>query len=69
LNQAPNVKELEALIKMLRKNGVTEFEGHGLKLRVNEPDSKAKNGTADSNIETDSEPSQDDLLFWSAGNI
>lgn len=65
----PNVKDLEALIKMLRKNGVTEFEGHGLKLRVNEPDSKAKNGTADGKLETDPEPSDDELLFWSAGNI
>jgi hypothetical protein len=63
----PNVKELEALIKMLRKNGVTEFEGHGLKLRVDAPDVKPKNGTASEAPQGDDELSQEDLLFWSAG--
>lgn len=61
---APDVKQLEALIKMLRKHGVVEFEGHDLKLRI-DPPNEPKNGTAD-------KPSQDpsltdeDLLLWSS---
>jgi hypothetical protein len=34
----PNVKELETLVKMLRKHGVTSFEGHGLKLLIDPPE-------------------------------
>ena len=67
--QAPNVKELEALIKMLRRHGVSDFEGHGLKLRIDAPDSKAKNGTAsEEKIETDDSMTDEALLLWSAGN-
>lgn len=65
----PNVKELEALIKMLRKNGVTEFEGHGLKLRVDAPEAKAKNGTADEKPAGETELDEDAMLFWSAQGV
>ena len=65
----PNVKELEALIKMLRKNGVTEFEGHGLKLRVDAPDVKPKNGTASETTADEGQLTEEEALFWSAGNI
>ena len=61
----PNVKELEALIKMLRRHGVAEFEGHGLKLRIDAPDEKPKNGNTDK-VETDPQIDEEALLFWSA---
>lgn len=67
--QAPNVKELEALIKMLRRHGVSDFEGHGLKLRIDTPIEKPKNGTASNDkIESDAEMTDEELLLWSAGN-
>lgn len=66
--QSPNVKELEALIKMLRRHGVSDFEGHGLKLRIDAPIEKPKNGTASNDkIESDGELDEDSLLFWSSG--
>lgn len=51
---------------MLRKQGVTEFEGHGLKLRIDAPVEKPKNGITDK-VESDQELDEESLLLWSAG--
>lgn len=64
----PNVKELEALIKMLRRHGVSEFEGHGLKMRIDTPlPQQPKNGTTDK-VESEPTLSDEDIMLWSAGN-
>lgn len=53
---------------MLRRHGVSDFEGHGLKLRIDAPIEKPKNGTASNDkIESDGELDEDSLLFWSSG--
>ena len=67
----PNVKELETLIKMLRKQGVTDFKCEGLELKLGDEPVKAKNGTAttDDKIETDGALSDEELLFWSSSQI
>lgn len=65
----PNVKELEALIKMLRKQGVTSFEGHGLRLEIEPADTKPSKGQSSDQPASDESLSDEDALFWSvSGN-
>lgn len=65
----PDVKAIEALVKMLRRHGVTEFEGNGLKMRIDAAEPKAKNGTASSDVQSEQEMSEQDLLLWSSGAV
>jgi len=62
------LKELEALLKMLRKFGVSEFSDNGvsLKLLADIPQ-KLKPGKEE-NIQTDKTYTDEDVMLWSAGN-
>lgn len=62
-------KRLEKLIKLCRKHGVLEFEGDGLKLKLNPDRSIQKSKkTKDTPEETPSQPFSDqELMFWSSG--
>lgn len=62
----PNVKDVEALVKMLRKHGVTDFKANGLELRIEPADEKAKNGTASDKLISEDVVDEEALLFWSA---
>lgn len=61
----PNVKDLETLVKMLRKHGVTSFEGHGLKLEIEPAEQKPISAQQDKAAQADSGPTEDELLLWS----
>lgn len=67
----PNIKELESLLKLLRKQGVTDFKCEGFEIKLGDEPVKAKNGTAqtDDKIETDGALSDEELLFWSSSQI
>lgn len=65
-----DLKELKALIKYLRKEGITEFKDGTLEISLNpqsKPIKKHKTKVDVSeqvNIETN-EPTREELLFWS----
>lgn len=66
-----DLKELKALVKYLRKEGITEFKSGDLEFKLNleqpKTTKKSKIDVSDQvNIETD-EPTREELLFWSAG--
>ena len=63
------IKDVKTLLKMLRSQGVLEFSGMGITVKLGElpqelPElpPEAKNGTADEEL------SEEELLLWSAGN-
>lgn len=80
MGNLPDLKELDKLIALCRKRGITEIEFNGLRLTLGELKAKAtrrSRSTSKSNdvgsqsqtdapIESDS-PTHDELLYWSSG--
>lgn len=65
-----NLKDLESLIKLLRKQGVAECTVDGMHLKLGDPPPKKQSvdTTADEQISTP--PYTDEqILLWSAGNV
>lgn len=68
---AVDIKELKKLVKYLRKEGISEFKSGDLEFKLGPepviPKSK-KTDVSDivNDVATDG-PTQEDLLFWSAG--
>lgn len=60
------LKELEKLVQMCNKHGVSDIEVDGIKLKLNgAPD--AKNGTTSNDkIETPDQYTDEQILMWSA---
>lgn len=65
-----DLKELQKLVKYLRKEGITEFKSGDLEFKLGAAPTKKSEKKLDVseavNINT-SGPTQEDLLFWSAG--
>lgn len=60
------LKDLESMLKICRKHGVTNISVDGLQLAIGDaPMTKAKDTTADG-IETPDTLSDEELLFWSS---
>jgi hypothetical protein len=60
------IKDVEKLLKMLRKQGVLEFEGMGCKVRLGElPSEQAYE--PETKPQAMPEMSDEDLLMWSSG--
>ncbi len=64
-----SIKDLEAIIKLCRKQGVQTISIDGVSLSLGDVPQKAKNGATDiSEPKVEDQPSDEELLFWSAGN-
>lgn len=72
----PTPKQIAALAKACRKAGISTFKGAGIEFTLEPTTTPAKRHTkaaaapvdvSDDPVETE-EPSQDDLLYWSAGS-
>ena len=60
----PNVKELEKLLKMCRKQGVTELTAEGFSFKFGDlPRDTEQDQGADS---IPAQPSEEELLYWSS---
>lgn len=65
-----NVKELQALIRLLRKEGVKHYRTPELSLELGEQPKVVKRaGNQTDKIETPDEFSEEQTLFWSSGGI
>ena len=64
-NKDYNLKEVKALLKLLKANGVTEFSGFGLSMKINE----VANSQSSDIVSEESKPAYTDeeLLTWSVG--
>lgn len=59
-------KELQALLKLCRKQGVTEISFEGVSIKFGDlPTRKVSDGDVDGDMETD-EPTPEELMFFSA---
>lgn len=62
-----NIKDLEAFLKLCRKQGVTEIKFEGVSVIFGELPSKPRRGEdEDKEIQTD-EPTPEQLAFYSVG--
>lgn len=61
-----NLKELDALLKVCRKHGVTIISADGLQLTIGDAPAKSKDAEGKDNIETPDTLSEEELLFWSS---
>lgn len=61
--ELPNVKELEKLLKMCRKQGITELSMHGMSFKFG--DLPRDTGTAEVEEEQVG-PTDEQLLYWSS---
>lgn len=59
-----DLKELQALLKLCRKQGITEIKLHGVEIRFGDLPKKSTEADDDDNIPTD-EPSVEELMNWS----
>lgn len=77
MGSLPNLKELDKLIALCRRRGISSIEFNGLKLTLGDPVKKVSrrprnasqspnNKMPEPEIGSDL-PSHDELLFWSAG--
>lgn len=64
-----DLKELKKLVKYLRQEGITEFKNGDLAFKLSpEQPKKTKDIDVSDQVNIDTEgPSQEELLFWSAG--
>ena len=62
--ELPNVKELEKLLKMCRKQGITELEMQGMHFKFG--DLPKDNGAEEAEIEIPQGISNEDMLYWSS---
>lgn len=60
----PNPKELDAIFKICRKQGVTDLEIGAIKVKFGEL--PRKDGELEEAAQLPGQPSQEDLLYWSA---
>lgn len=60
------VKDLEAVLKVCRKHGVTQFTADGLTLHLEAVPQDKHSDTPADKIPTEA-VSDDDILFWSTG--
>lgn len=59
--------DLQKLIDLLKKNGITEFEGHGLKLKLlPSHQSNPVSPTETTNDAPAAPEDEDELLYWSS---
>ncbi len=65
-----DIKEVERLLKMLRKQGVLEFSGMGCTVKLGDLPTEEKEYTDEPKNETANldELSPEEILMWSAGN-
>lgn len=59
----PNIKELEKLLKMCRKQGITELTMQGMAFKFGDLPREMNDQTEDS---TTAQPSDEELLYWSS---
>lgn len=63
-----NVKELEQILKVCKKYGVSHYKTPELELTCDTTDSTAPVATGAENLKTESSYTDEDILLWSAGN-
>ena len=62
-----NLKDLEAVIRLCRKQGVDSIEVDGVKLQLGSaPPKQAKSAGTETSIESDDVYTDEQLLTWSA---
>ncbi len=65
-----SIKDLEAILKLCRKHGVSSFTVDNVTMQVDGPEEREpKNGAADTSKEESGKLSDEDLLFWSSEQV
>ena len=66
--EAGDIQGLKKLLKMLREQGCTEFEGHGLKLKLGDLPPELNSEQDSKDMQTDPPMSDEEILLWSVTN-
>ena len=64
-----NLKELEALIKLLRKQGVSECTIDGIQMKLGDVPLSKKVTESDEPAAPTKTYTDEEILLWSAGNV
>lgn len=63
-----SLEQIEALIKLCRKAGVSSIEVDGVKLAISEQPKRARKGKASNASPTVESLTEEELMFWSASS-